>query len=206
MKGVNPENTFKLSPADISAAILAGGDARRFGGKVKAKLLLGDEMIIVRIIKTLRKIFDEIIIVTNEPMEYSDLTGCLITSDHFPGCGPLAGIHAAMKRSSRKAVFVVAGDMPFLDEKLIRDQIAYATSHPSYAVIPEINGMREPLHGIYMKAIEEKLERNLVGGKQLALTDLIDSIETSFFRPDGNEEVKRVFININTPGDIEKYK
>ena len=49
----------------ISAAILAGGAATRFDGRMKSKIIIDGETIISRIISVIRDIFDELIIVTN---------------------------------------------------------------------------------------------------------------------------------------------
>ena len=104
---------------NISGVVLAGGANSRFGGRNKAKTLIGGGQIILRILYTLRQIFDEIIIVTNTPDEYGQLEGVKIARDHFLKVGPLGGIHASMKVSSKEAVFIFAGDMPFLNRDLI---------------------------------------------------------------------------------------
>ena len=56
----------------ISGVILAGGSNKRFGGITKANVVIGGECIISRIISTISGLFDEIIIVTNKPEEFSE--------------------------------------------------------------------------------------------------------------------------------------
>jgi molybdopterin-guanine dinucleotide biosynthesis protein A len=108
---------------NISGAILAGGDNKRFGGKIKANETIGGGKIIDRIVKTLSQVFDEIILVTNSPLEFNQWRSLKIIGDQYKGVGPLGGIHAAMKASQADAVFIFAGDMPFLCKDLIIKQI-----------------------------------------------------------------------------------
>ena len=65
-----------------SVAILAGGDARRFGGRDKSALVVEGRTILDRQI-------DELSAVTN------DLRVIRREDDLVPGCGPLGGLHAA---------------------------------------------------------------------------------------------------------------
>ena len=58
-----------MGKRSVSAVILAGGNSRRMG-KNKALLELGSETMIERVVNSLRSIFNEIIIVTNNPEEY----------------------------------------------------------------------------------------------------------------------------------------
>ena len=101
---------------------------------------VGGERIIISILKTIRPLFDEVIIVTNTPEAFADITGCIITGDHFLKRGPLGGIHAAMRASSKDAIFVVAGDMPFLNRELILSQVEDFCSKPADVLIPQVNG------------------------------------------------------------------
>ena len=70
----------------ISGAILAGGAASRFNGRMKSKIIIDGETIISRIISVIRDIFDEIIIVTNNPEEFADFSFCRIVQDEILRC------------------------------------------------------------------------------------------------------------------------
>jgi len=195
----------RLSSSELSAVILAGGAGTRFGGKNKLQSLIGGERIIDRVIETLTPVFDEIIIVTNSSEEYSHLKHCQVTMDQFKGAGPLGGIHAAMMLSVRKGLFVFAGDMPYLDGNLIREQISFAGNNASDAVIPEVKGDIEPLHGIYMNHLTGKIESRLSSGTDLSIRGFLKTIDVAFFRPEISDKVLRAFININYPGDTDKH-
>ncbi|HID28654.1 MAG TPA: molybdenum cofactor guanylyltransferase, partial [Desulfobacterales bacterium] len=53
-----------------SGIILAGGLNTRMGGKEKAFLSMGNQTIMDRLYNTLQSLFDEVLLVTNNPLRY----------------------------------------------------------------------------------------------------------------------------------------
>lgn len=189
----------------ISGVILAGGANRRFGGITKAGLEINGEKIISRIINVLNDLFGEIIIVTNKPDEFREFSCCKIIGDQYKNAGPLGGIHSALKFTTADAIFVFAGDMPFLDRKIIEEQIEAFGTCQSDILIPKAGEMIEPLHSIYRKSVLETLERFLSEGKNRAVKDFILQINTGYFNVNETEITKKAFTNINQPSDLLKY-
>lgn len=192
--------------SNISAAILAGGSGKRFNNLVKAKIVIDGQTIISRIIETIGDIFDEIIIVTNSPGEFKEYNKYKIIVDQYINKGPLGGIHSALKATDKEAVFVVAGDMPFLDKKLIIKQAGFFKKHDCDILIPEIGQYIEPLHGIYRTVILSTLEEYLEGKNDYAIREFIYSSNTCFMRLEGTGKQIRAFTNINSPSDILNIK
>ena len=89
-----------------SVAILAGGDARRFGGRDKSALVVDGRTILERQISEL------------SARSTQDLRVIRREDDVVPGCGPLGGLHAALNAARGDAVFLVACDMPFVTAPL----------------------------------------------------------------------------------------
>ncbi len=189
----------------ISGVILAGGSNKRFGGITKACLKIDGEKIISRIINTISSLFGEIIIVTNTPDEFGEFTSCRITVDQIKNAGPLGGIHSALKITSADAIFVFAGDMPFLDRKIIVEQIEAFGTGQSDILIPKAGELVEPLHSIYRKSVMEKLERFLSEGKTRAVKDFLLQMNTGYFHIEESEANLKAFTNINQPSDLLKY-
>jgi molybdenum cofactor guanylyltransferase len=186
----------------ISGVILAGGAGSRFNGRLKPKIVIAGESMISRIISVVRDLFDEIIIVTNNPEEFKEFSFCRIVQDQILNAGPLGGIHAAMKTSSNDAIFVFAGDMPFLDKGIILRLIdAYDTADAD-AVIPEIEEYIEPLHSVYSTSLTEKLEAYLKNENSHAVRDFIKSLNVKYLQFDGSEKNRKAFTNINSSSDI----
>jgi molybdopterin-guanine dinucleotide biosynthesis protein A len=186
----------------ISGVILAGGESKRFGGITKARILIGGKSIISRMLEVIDDIFDEIVIVANNPAEFSEFDHYTITSDQFLNAGPLGGIQAAMRSSSKDAVFVFAGDMPFLDKDLIIRQINSFIEMKPYALVPQIGKYSEPLHSIYSNSLLDKLEEYLAEPGRRAVRDFYNRIDVSYLKMDPSDISVRSFTNINSPSDL----
>jgi molybdopterin-guanine dinucleotide biosynthesis protein A len=187
---------------NISGVILAGGVSRRFKGVTKSNIIINGKTIISRIVDTLSDIFDEIIIVTNTPEEFTEYCNFKIVGDQFLRAGPLGGIHAAFKASSKEALFVVAGDMPLLDKKFIISQIDYYNRNMCDVLIPRINQNIEPLHAIYNISLIKTLEEYLSGDNDYAVRKFFKMVNVRYLQLEESEETKNAFTNINSPSDI----
>ncbi len=193
-----------LMKNNISGVILAGGSNRRFGGRTKANASVGGTTIISRIIKEIRDIFPEIIIVTNKAEEFREYAHYRIVPDQYPGIGPLGGIHAALKTASKDAIFVFACDMPFTDRIIIAEQIDEFRKRKSDVLLPKIGRYIEPLHAIYRVSVLDDLERFIAAGKSKAVKDFIAGVNTSYFVLPDNIRNRTAFANINSPSDLSE--
>lgn len=188
----------------ISGVILAGGSNKRFGGITKANVVIDGETIISKIVSSISDLFVEIIIVTNKPEEFSEYIQYKIVEDQYLKAGPLGGIHAALKASSEDAIFVFAGDMPFLDKEIISDQINEFNKIQYEVLIPEVDQFIEPLHAIYRKSVLNNLEMFLSEGKSRAVRDFLNEVNVGYLQMTKNEKTEIAFANINSPSDLAK--
>ncbi len=192
-----------MKPSDMSrltVAIQAGGASTRMGQDKSFVHFQGRPMIeIVR--EQVEGLGDELIVVTNNPEPYAYLELPLY-GDLYPGCGPLAGIHSALKAASKPHVLVVACDMPLLNQDLLRYLISLKET--ADIVVPRWDRFPEPLHAIYstacLPAVEAKLQ-----AKRLKITGFYGEVTVRYVE---REEIERFdgegksFTNVNTPGDI----
>ncbi len=183
----------------VTGVILAGGQSSRMGSN-KALLPYKGGRFIEAIHRQLSEIFDEVLLVTNNPEQY-DFLPCRKVADIYQGMGALAGIHSGLHHASNPAAFMVACDMPYLNSGLIRHLATHAD--PGGVLIPEGPHGLEPLHAVYGKGCLAAIETTLLSGQRKIV---------SFF---GRTNVNRVnveqvalfdadfatFSNINTPGD-----
>jgi molybdopterin-guanine dinucleotide biosynthesis protein A len=186
----------------ISGAILAGGAGSRFNGLMKPKIVIDGVTIISRMLSAMTGIFDEILIVTNNPSEFEEYSFCRIIPDEINNAGPLGGIHSALKASSNEAVFVCAGDMPFLEKRLIIEVIEAYLSAGCDVLIPQIEEFIEPLHSVYNTALVKVLEDYLDNNNSFAVREFIKTLNIRYFPLEGSKENKKAFTNINSPSDI----
>lgn len=192
---------------NISVAIMAGGEAKRFYGQTKSNIVIAGKTIISRMLEEVSGIFSEIILVTNTPAEFSSLSGVRLIPDHFRGIGPLGGIHAALKACTCPAVFILGGDMPLIKGELIRKQVGIFEKLQPDAVIPKTGKFIEPLHSIYNKTVLGGLEEYIANNKNHAVWEFIESINPFWFRADNEVAASNSFISVNSPDDaamIEK--
>lgn len=186
----------------LTAAILAGGKGKRMAVANKAGLLVDGEKIITGIINTLSDLFQEIIIITNTPEDFPEFNKYRMEGDLYSGRGPLGGVHSALKNTDSDAVFVFAGDMPFLDKGLILRQINEFNSGSFEILVPGTGSSIEPLHAIYSRKILDRLEDYIRSGESNAIRDLFSRVGTGYFDPGDNFNTRRAFTNINTPADL----
>lgn len=187
------------SKIPLTAAILAGGKSSRMG-KDKCLLKLGNKKIIEHLISNLTPIFEETFIVTNCP-EYYFQFGIPLLGDIYPYCGPMAGIHVALKNSSYD-VFAFACDMPFIKKELIYTLAEKHLNSKALCTVSSFMGRVYPLPGIYSKALEEQLDV-LLKEKKLSLKKLIDDVSSQTVEAKNLDKEGVSFVNINTENDLK---
>jgi molybdopterin-guanine dinucleotide biosynthesis protein A len=171
-------------------------------GRNKALLDIQGRPLIQHIHDVLAEIFQEIIVVTNNPDSYSFLS-CRITSDIFQGKGTLAGIHAGLSACGENDAFVVACDMPFLQNRLIRHIISISNNYD--VVLPATPEARQPLHALYKRSSLPVIERQLIDDN-LSVLDIYPKLRTKTLPPEDVRLIDpryRSFINLNTPDDYK---
>ena len=93
---------------DITAVILAGGKSSRFGSN-KALAKFKGVRLIERVTDVLSTIFTRLIIITNNPVEYSYLHIPLY-QDLIEGLGPIGGIYTGLDAIDNDWAFFCACD------------------------------------------------------------------------------------------------
>ncbi len=187
---------------EVSGIILAGGQSRRLGTN-KAFVKVGGIALIERVAERVRHLASEVAIVTNDPASYGSL-GARVVPDTWPRMGSLGGIYSGLEAACYERALVVGCDMPFLDHQLLRFMILLSADYD--VVLPNVNGLLEPLHAIYNKACLPAIERLLRAG-DLRIIDFlgevrvryVDEAELRIFDPQ-----QLSFFNVNTPEDLER--
>lgn len=187
----------------IGAAILAGGQARRFGGVEKAFLKIDDIPIIDRMLAVLRPRFSEVMVVTDAPLSFNRFPFITLTSDIYRDKGPLCGIHAALASTQSEALFVVACDLPLLDGDVIQQALSQFRMRACDILIPRHRGRIEPLHALYHRRILPSLTRHLKTAEDKRIRAFFPAVHTDYWDVDGRAEVIETFFNINRPEDLK---
>ncbi|HJQ75533.1 MAG TPA: molybdenum cofactor guanylyltransferase, partial [Gaiellaceae bacterium] len=192
---------MSASGPPVAGVIVAGGRASRMGGRDKAFAAVGGEPIVVRTVRLFRGLFPQVLVATNRAERFRGLDVETVADVH-PDCGPLAGIHAALRASRYPHAFVAACDMPGLDADVIRFLVARIGS--ADAIVPCWEGDVEPLHAVYSTRCVPVMEARLRAGRH-ALRDLLRGLRVDWV---SEAELARVrgaaasLLNVNTPEEL----
>ena len=193
---------------DISCIVLAGGKGLRLG-RDKTLESINDRYLLQQVVSRLSFFNSNIIIVTAEkrPFPYlDDYPKITMVTDTYPGKGPLGGIYTGLATSDSVYNLVVACDMPFLNQALLRYMIQLAVNFD--LVVPRWDGMVEPLHAVYSKGCLAPIESLLKQGA-LNIAKLFTLVKIRYVEA---EEIDRFdpkhlsFFNINTEADLKMAK
>jgi len=143
----------------VTGIILAGGKSSRFGTE-KALLKFGDKTIFEIIAELLKKVFNEILIIANEPDKYA-FSVHKIFRDVYLNKGPLAGIHSGLLHSNTERNFFISCDLPLIKVELIEYLVSHLTDKS--ILLPKAKEETHYLCGIYDKTCLSKAEEFLKG-------------------------------------------
>jgi len=190
---------------DYTAAVLAGGKNTRFSGRTKAKIIIDGQPLIERIIKVLEEIFNDIVIITNNESELIDYRHIRMSGDIYHNIGPLGGLHSALTNTDRKAVFLVASDMPEINADIVRNVTDSFIKLNCEVLIPDYKGYIEPLHAMYNRRILGKLENFIKTTDDYSIREFLKLVDDKYLLIENIEGDKNPFININSPEDLQKW-
>src|SRR5579864_1358477 len=141
----------------FSAFILAGGKSTRMGTD-KAFLEFEGRTLLARVLEVARSVTPEVHIV-GDASKFSAFAP--VVEDVFSGCGPLGGIHAALRSSTTDCNLALAVDLPFVSWTFLRYLMNRAHSAPdAIAVVPRAGGW-QPLCAMYRREFADKAEEAL---------------------------------------------
>jgi molybdopterin-guanine dinucleotide biosynthesis protein A len=191
---------------DISCIILAGGKSIRFGhDKILEKI--GSTSLIEQVISRIDPISKDIIIVTANERAFTQLANhpkVRVVHDIIPGMGSLGGIYTGLVESKTQYNLVVAADMPFLNEALLRYMMSVAEGYD--ITLPHVNKWFEPLHAIYSRNCIGPA-RKLIDEGHRVIVELFEYVKVKYVEA---EEIDRFdpqhlsFFNINTQEDMQR--
>ncbi len=186
----------------VSGVILAGGGGTRMGAD-KRFLLLGDKPLLFWTVERLRPLVHELVLSALDVAPFAGWDLRLAT-DHFPGQGVLAGMHAGLAATHADWALVVGGDMPLLNPDLVTAMLHLAAHAEADIIVPEWRGELEPLHALYRpevctpaaEAVLRTGKRRIVAFYPQVRVQVFPEAEISRWDPEGLS-----FFNVNTPED-----
>jgi molybdenum cofactor guanylyltransferase len=186
-----------------TGVILSGGLSTRYDGTEKALLQVGGIRLLDRIYDIYTELFEEIILVTNNPQKFLEWD-LLIVPDLFPIRSSLTGIHAGLFFMTNPFAFISACDTPFLKKEVVETVIGKIESEIDI-VMPETSAGLEPLCAAYSKRCLEPAQQHLEQEKLKVIKAFrksrIKTISEKVLRK--KDPDLQSFFNINTPDDLK---
>lgn len=189
-----------MPSSDVAAFILAGGKSARMG-RDKAFVVFEGRTLLERMLEVAHSLGPEVHIVGNSE-KYSAFAP--VVEDVFPGCGPLGGIHAALRVSRCELNVILAVDVPFASPALLDYLVSHAKNSVALVTVPRAGKGFQPLCAVYRRGFADAAEQALRAGRY-KIDALFDAVQTQII---SEKELRSAgfsaesFRNLNTPEDL----
>ena len=192
---------------NILGTVLAGGKSQRFG-EDKSQVSLANKLLIDYVLSEIIDQFKEILIVSNNSINFQSSEKITKIEDYKKRLGPLGGVLSAMKwiKTNKRdyqwiATFPV--DTPFFKKQILKDFIKNINFNESDLFFIKSNNKRHNIFGLWSIKLLDRLEKDLTDGErkvELWANNVgVKIINMEFPNNDP-------FFNINTKEDLEKAK
>jgi phospholipid/cholesterol/gamma-HCH transport system ATP-binding protein len=200
MTPANSDVRSAKSGSAITAFVLAGGRSSRMGSD-KALLTYRDTTLLQHAIQIASACGRSYIVGPHN--RYGSFGETV--EDIYPGCGPLGGIHAALRATTTELNLILSVDMPLMTSAFLQWLTEQARATPECIVVPDAAGGPQPLCAVYRRVVAHFAEQSL-RDDDLKIGHLFSRVPTRIIR---EQEITaagfspEIFRNINTP---EEYR
>jgi molybdopterin-guanine dinucleotide biosynthesis protein A len=182
-------------PADVTAAILAGGEGRRVGGADKGLLEFDGEPLIAHVLTAVAPQVGRVVICANRNLDVYARYGPVV-SDGVPGYqGPLAGIVAGLRACQTPWLLTVPVDCPEPSSVLAQRLLAAAGANA--AAVAHDGESVQPMFAVYRHDVAQAAAAAL--SRHVAIWRWQEELGAR--RADFSDQAN-TFLNLNTPEDF----
>ncbi|MBZ5680172.1 MAG: molybdenum cofactor guanylyltransferase [Acidobacteriia bacterium] len=192
------------SPPDVAAFVLAGGKSTRMGTD-KAFVAFDGRSLLARALDLARSVTPDVYIV-GDSAKFSAFAP--VVEDLYRDCGPLAGIHAALRTSTKELNLILAVDVPFVSLALLHYLIRRAQDSSAAVTVPRAGGGWQPLCAVYRREFADAAQSALQRG-DYKIDALFDTVKVQVIEEEeltGAGFSPRIFRNLNTKEELEAAK
>ena len=180
----------------FSAVLLAGGKSFRMG-RDKASIEINGEALWRRQLETLRRLSPNELFLAGSQHDPSVET----IADEFAGAGPLAGVAAALGKSSLPHIVVLAIDLPMMTTAFLRSLLELCRQQRG--VVAQRADRFEPLAAVYPKRSLRLAAAALRSGDFSMQNFVRAAIKQDMLRVRKiSDDEAPLFANLNTPADL----
>jgi len=191
---------------DVTAFILAGGKSTRMGAD-KAFVMFGgrdtsNRTLLARALELARSVASDVLIV-GDAAKFAPFAP--VVEDVFRECGPLGGIHAALRASRTELNLILAVDLPFVAPALLQYLIKRAGESDAAVTVAQTGGRWQPLCAVYRRQFADAAEQALRAGRY-KIDALFEAGRTQVI---GEKELEaagfpaNMFRNLNTREELQ---
>ena len=153
---------------NILGAVLAGGKSQRFG-EDKSQVMLEGKLLIDYILSEISSEFREILVVSNNKIDFKNSEKISIIEDFKKGLGPLGGVLSAMKwvkenNKNYEWVSTFPADTPFFKKEILQKFYKEIEIEKSRLFFIKSNKTRHNIFGLWSIDLLDKLEEDLNKG------------------------------------------
>ena len=192
---------------NILGTVLAGGKSQRFG-EDKSQVKLGDKLLIDYILTEIIDEFNEVLVVSNNPINFKESEKISLIQDFKKDLGPLGGVLTAMKwvkdnKKDYQWISTFPTDTPFFKNQILKDFHDKINLKNGKLFFIKSNNTRHNIFGLWSIDLADKLEKDLENGDR-KVEDWANKVGVNII--DMQFEKNDPFFNINTKEDLEKAK
>ncbi len=191
---------------EVTGILLAGGKSRRMG-EDKRYLVVGEQTLLERGLSVLRSAFQEVLVVIAQDSPSLGVDARVVR-DLVPDCGSLGGLYTGLIQATTSYIFVVACDMPFLNQAVI----AQFTSRRVAVdiVMAKLAGQLHPMHALYGKRCVPVVEQ-MIQARRLKIQEMVSQppLQVQYVTEDDLFTLDpswRSFLNVNTVAELEEAR
>lgn len=186
---------------DVTAVVLAGGQARRMGGTDKGLIELAGRPMIEYVLDRLQAQVQAVLINANRNLDRYRRYGHPVVPDRDGEfSGPLAGMASAMAAAHSRYILTAPCDSPLLPTDLARRLLEALHNADAEIAVAHDGERMQPVFALLDTSLRASLEQALADGERkidrwyaghrLALADFSDA--------------QNAFGNVNTPEELER--
>lgn len=170
-------------------------------GMEKAFVVLDGRTLLARMLDLARSVTADVRIVGN-PVKFQPFAP--VVEDVFARCGPLGGIHAALRSSQTDLNLILAVDVPFVSFAFLQFLITCSRGSAATVTVARTGEGLQPLCAVYRRAFADSAELALREGR-FKIDALFDAERIQVI---GEKELREagfspeLFRNLNTPEDV----
>lgn len=204
------------SQTDISqhrraGIVLCGGRSSRMG-RAKADLPFGDETMLQRVVHTLSKVVDRVVVVASAEQVVPELSRhVVVVRDVRPHEGPLAGLAMGLSRLAAvdgdsapapqpvEAAYLTSCDVPWLSPAFIREMFSHLGDND--IAVPYDKQFYHPLAAVY-RVCHHQMVNDLLAAGVRRPRELFEHLRTTRVDTTALDKIDsglRSLVNVNTP-------